>query len=47
MLTCPSCGSYLLESLTREIKLCQVCKTEFKVKNEQRIITKQGLELLM
>lgn len=47
MISCPSCGSHLVESLTVDVKLCQVCKTQFKVKNEQRIIVKQGMEVLI
>ncbi len=47
MLTCPNCGSNLIESLTREEKMCQVCRTQFSVKHEKKTVTKPGLEVIM
>lgn len=49
MLTCPNCGSQQIENIEHSTnkKKCEICKTEFEVQNENKVITKEGLEVLL
>lgn len=48
-MTCPNCGSQQVEKFehSQNKRRCNVCKTEFEVQNENKVITKEGLEVLL
>lgn len=49
MITCPNCGSQQIENIeySTSKKRCEICKTEFELQNENKVITKEGLEVLI